>query len=34
MLERIDDWRDAPVWNPDMIADATRDWFHFLGGEH
>ena len=31
MLEVIDDWRDAPLWNQDSIADATKDWFHHLG---
>ena len=25
MLENIDYWRDAPVWNPASIADATKD---------
>ncbi len=31
MLERIDDWRDAPVWDTASIADATRSWFAHLG---
>lgn len=31
MLERIDDWRDAPVWDPASIADATKSWFAYLG---
>ena len=31
MLEAIDYWRDAPVWDPRSIADATRDWFAYLG---
>lgn len=31
MMDRIEDWRDAPVWDPQSIADATRDWFRFLG---
>lgn len=30
MLEHIEDWRDAPVWEPAAIADATRDWFRYL----
>lgn len=30
MLARIEDWRDAPVWNEAAIADATRDWFRYL----
>jgi UDP-glucose 4-epimerase len=32
MLERIDDWRDAPVWDERSIAQATREWFAYLGG--
>jgi UDP-glucose 4-epimerase len=31
MVERIDDWRDAPFWSPDSIAQATRAWFDHLG---
>lgn len=31
LLEHIDYWREAPVWTPDSIADATRDWFRYLG---
>jgi UDP-glucose 4-epimerase len=31
MLARIDDWRDAPVWTPEAIEDATRAWFAHLG---
>lgn len=33
MLERIDDWKDAPVWNPASISQATSSWFRYLGGE-
>lgn len=33
MLENIDYWRDAPVWTPDKISDATQDWFKFLGND-
>lgn len=32
MLQSIDWWRDAPVWDQNSIADATRDWFTHLGG--
>lgn len=32
MLRNIDQWRDAPVWDEKSIADATRDWFMYLGG--
>ena len=31
VLERIEDWRTAPVWTPDSIADATEAWFDHLG---
>jgi len=31
IIENIDYWRDAPVWNSDSIADATEDWFKYLG---
>ncbi|MDX2073979.1 MAG: SDR family oxidoreductase [Alphaproteobacteria bacterium] len=31
MLENIDYWRDAPVWDKDSIAKATTDWFKYLG---
>lgn len=31
VLENIEYWRDAPVWTEDTIAEATRDWFKYLG---
>jgi len=31
VLENIEYWRDAPVWTPDSIANATKDWFKYLG---
>jgi len=30
MLDNIDYWREAPVWTPDTIAEATVDWFKNL----
>ena len=30
ILKHIDYWRDAPVWSPDSIAEATEDWFRYL----
>lgn len=27
MLKNIDHWKDAPVWNPDSIREATKNWF-------
>ena len=31
MLENIHYWREAPLWEPDSIAEATKDWFKYLG---
>jgi len=31
MLENIEQFRDAPVWTKESIAEATRDWFAYLG---
>ena len=31
MLNNIDMWRDAPVWDEHTIASATKDWFSYLG---
>jgi UDP-glucose 4-epimerase len=31
MLERIEDWSDAPVWEPASIARVTGSWFAHLG---
>lgn len=33
LLETIEYWRQAPVWTPDSIAVATRDWFRYLGNK-
>ena len=30
ILKHIEYWRDAPVWSPDSIAEATEDWFRYL----
>ena len=30
MLEHIDYWRDAPVWDPSSIEDSTKEWFKYL----
>lgn len=31
MLDQIELWRDAPVWDEQSIAVATREWFTYLG---
>jgi UDP-glucose 4-epimerase len=33
LLDNIEHWRQAPVWTPDSIEVATRDWFRYLGKE-
>jgi len=33
MLDNIDYWRDAPVWDKQSIADATKDWFKYLSSD-
>ena len=30
ILEEIDYWKEATVWNPDSISEATEDWFKYL----
>ncbi len=30
LLNNIDYWKDAPVWNPESIETATSDWFKYL----
>ena len=30
MLDEIENWRDAPLWEPASIAAATRSWFDYL----
>lgn len=31
VLEDINYWKDAPVWTPEKIKAATRQWFKYLG---
>jgi UDP-glucose 4-epimerase len=31
MLDVIENWRDAPVWEPSSIERATTNWFKYLG---
>jgi UDP-glucose 4-epimerase len=31
MMEDIELWRDAPLWDPQSIASATKTWFQYLG---
>ncbi|PKM77875.1 MAG: NAD-dependent dehydratase [Firmicutes bacterium HGW-Firmicutes-15] len=31
VLENIEYWREAPVWTPETIRNATENWFKYLG---
>jgi UDP-glucose 4-epimerase len=33
VVESIEYWRDAPLWDPSSIASATERWFEFMGKE-
>jgi len=33
MVKEIENWRDAPLWEPDSIADATKTWFKYMDGK-
>ncbi len=33
MMQDIELWRDAPLWDPQSISKATRTWFQYLGRE-
>ena len=33
IIQNIDYWSNAPVWTPDKIADATKEWFECLQKE-
>ena len=33
LLDNIDYWREAPVWTPESIAEATKEWFKLLAGK-
>jgi UDP-glucose 4-epimerase len=30
MIENIDYWKEAPVWTPESIQQATLSWFKYL----
>jgi UDP-glucose 4-epimerase len=33
LLDNLDCWLQAPVWTPETIAEATREWFQYLSQE-
>jgi len=34
LVAGIEAWKDAPVWTPETIHEATRTWFKHLGSTH
>ena len=30
MVKHIENWRGAPLWDPESIAQATKTWFTML----
>lgn len=30
MLDHIQDWKNSPLWTPEKINKATKDWFRYL----
>ena len=30
LLENIDQWKNAPLWTPEKIENATKPWFEYL----
>ncbi len=31
LVDNIDYWKEAPLWDSESIADATKSWFKYLG---
>jgi len=34
MMQEINNWKDAPLWEPESIKVATKTWFKYMSGEH
>ena len=34
MLEHLQDWKDAPLWDTNKIEEATKSWFKYLADSH
>ena len=30
LMQNINEWKDAPIWTPESIAQATKEWFKYL----
>jgi len=33
LLKQIDYWQHAPIWTPETIRNATKEWFRYLGDD-
>ena len=33
MVDNMESWREAPVWDTESITNATKDWFNYLGNK-
>jgi len=33
LMQNIDYWKDAPVWDKEAINEATKSWFKYLGND-
>ena len=31
--ENIENWREAPLWDADSIAETTKAWFKYMGAD-
>ena len=34
MIEGINNWKDAPLWTPKLIDNATKSWFKYLSNKY
>ena len=33
MQAEIETWKDAPLWDPESIEQATQTWFKYMGNK-
>jgi len=33
MVAEIENWKDAPLWDPESINKATETWFQYMGNK-
>ena len=34
LLKNIDEWKGSPIWTPESIAEATKEWFKYLKNQN